>query len=181
MRTPVAWTPYWDWRPRTNPEIFYHYFCGTAPTHHLFGLRAALEMIKEEGLSNVWARHETLSRAIWAAVDTWGQAGALRLNVADPAHRSRSVTTVHAANGAGTDLRKWVESQAGVTLGIGLGMGTDADPDSDSVFRIGHMGHVNAHMVLGALGVIEAGLIATSTPIGAGALAQSTNVVAQSD
>jgi len=172
-------TPYWDWRPRTNPEIFYHYFCGTAPTHHLFGLRAALDMINGEGLDAVWTRHEVLSHAIWAAIKAWGQAGALRLNVADPAYRSRSVTTVHAADGAGTALRNWVESQAGVTLGIGLGMGTDADPNSDSVFRIGHMGHVNAQMVLGALGAIEAGLIATKTPIGTGALRAAAEVIAE--
>ena len=41
---------YWDWRPRTEPDGYYQYFCGTAPTHHIYGLRAALDMIAEEGL-----------------------------------------------------------------------------------------------------------------------------------
>jgi alanine-glyoxylate transaminase/serine-glyoxylate transaminase/serine-pyruvate transaminase len=41
-------TPYWDWRPRMAPEEFYRYFNGTAPTHHLYGLRVALDMILKE-------------------------------------------------------------------------------------------------------------------------------------
>ena len=55
---------YWDWVPRANPEFYYQLFCGTAPTHHLYGLRVALDMIKAEGLEHVWARHEVLARAI---------------------------------------------------------------------------------------------------------------------
>ena len=66
---------YWDWAPRVAPQLFYEYFCGTAPTHHLFGLRIALDMLKDEGLPHICARHETLAQAIWSAVDIWGQAG----------------------------------------------------------------------------------------------------------
>ena len=47
-------TSYWDWRPRTDPEMYYQYFDGTAPTHHLYGLRTALDMIKAEGLEAVF-------------------------------------------------------------------------------------------------------------------------------
>ena len=47
---------YWDWEPRANPEEYYQLFCGTAPTHHLYGLRVALDMIHDEGLEQVWAR-----------------------------------------------------------------------------------------------------------------------------
>mgnify|MGYP001801014722 CR=1 FL=1 len=75
-------TRYWDWRPRSEGAEFYRYFCGAAPTHHLYGLRAALDMINEEGLEQVWARHMTLAEAIWAAFDQWGTAGAVELNVA---------------------------------------------------------------------------------------------------
>ena len=57
-------TPYWDWAPRDEAEQFYMNFGGTAPTHHLYGLRTALDMINEEGLEAVWARHETLARAV---------------------------------------------------------------------------------------------------------------------
>jgi len=57
-----------------------------------------------------------------------------------------------------------------VTLGIGLGMADPDDPAWHGYFRIAHMGHVNAHMTLGALAVIEAGLQARDIPRGAGAL-----------
>lgn len=149
-------THYWDWRPRANPAWFSQYFDGTAPTHHLYGLREALAMIGEEGREAVWSRHETLARAVWAAVEHWGQGESpLRLNVADPAQRSHAVTTVNAGSAKGTALREWVEGNAGLTLGIGLRL----EP-TDNYFRVGHMGHVNAHMILGALAVIEAGMLA---------------------
>ncbi|RKF14125.1 alanine--glyoxylate aminotransferase family protein [Roseovarius spongiae] len=160
--------PYWDWTRRARPDVFYQYFAGTAPTHHIYGLRAALDLILDEGLEAVWARHETLARAIWVAAQTWGEAGALRLNVAQPAHRSHAVTALSLPAPKGTELRDWVQENAGVTLGIGLGMAEPDDPAWHGFFRIGHMGHVNAHMVLGALGAIEAGLAARDIPHGAG-------------
>ncbi len=169
---------YWDWEPRANPGFFYQYFGGTAPTHHLLGLRAALDMIHGEGIENVWARHATLARAVWAAVDCWGQAGTMRLNMASPDHRSNAVTTVLLPPKKGSDLRAWLEANTGVTLGIGLGMNTPEDPNSDGVFRIGHMGHVNAHMVLGVLGAIEAGLLALDIPHGGGAIEAAAKVMA---
>jgi alanine-glyoxylate transaminase/serine-glyoxylate transaminase/serine-pyruvate transaminase len=73
--------------------MFYQYFGGTAPTHHLYGLRAAMDLIAAEGgIEAVWARHETLARAIWAACEVWGQEGPLELNIGDPKLRSRAVT-----------------------------------------------------------------------------------------
>ncbi len=166
-------TPYWDWRPRVAPEAYYQYFNGTAPTHHLFGLRAALDMIAEEGLENVWARHARLAEAIWAAVEAWGQGGTMRLNVADRATRSHAVTSIALAAPDADRLRYWCEHEAGLTLGIGLGR----EP-ADGWFRIGHMGHVNAHMVLGALGVIEAGLTALDIPHGSGGCGAAAKVLA---
>lgn len=158
-------TRYWDWRPRAHPQVYYQYFAGTAPTHHLYGLRAALDMIKDEGLENVWARHTTLAKAVWAAIDSWGAAGPMEPNMATPEGRGHSVTSIYLGEGNGDRLRAWCEHEAGVTLGIGLGRA----PES-AWFRIGHMGHVNAHMVLGTLSVIEAGLTALDIPHGAGAL-----------
>ncbi len=172
-------THYWDWRPRSAPDEFYQYFDGTAPTHHLFGLRAALDMIAEEGQEAVWARHATLARAIWAAFDTWGAEGPIRLNIADPATRGHSVTSVSLGAPHGTALRHWLTDTAGMTLGIGLGMGTPGDPHADGFFRIAHMGHVNAHMVLGVLGGIEAGLTALGIPHGRGALEAAAAVCAE--
>ena len=168
---------YWDWVPRSAPELFYQYWSGTAPTHHLYGLREALDMIAEEGLEKIWARHETLARAVWAATDVWGQEGPLRLNVAQPSHRSHAVTSLAIAAPNGTRLRHWTEKNTGVTLGIGLGMETEEDPHSTGFFRIGHMGHVNAHMVLGVLGSIDAGLKALRIPHGRGALEAASEVI----
>ncbi|WP_323785544.1 pyridoxal-phosphate-dependent aminotransferase family protein [Thalassovita sp.] len=170
---------YWDWTPRFNPESFYQYFGGTAPTHHLFGLRAALDMIHAEGMENVWRRHDVLARAIWAAADVWGSDGPLRLNVADPDHRARSVTSLRLGLPYGPQLREWVEENAGVTLGIGLGMSEDGDPQGRGYFRIGHMGHVNAHMVLGMLGSIDTAFKALDVPHGGGALDAAAMVMAK--
>ena len=169
---------YWDWTPRTNPEMFYQYFGGTAPTHHIYGLRAALDMLHEEGMSEVWMRHSILAQAIWAAVEAWGQGGPMSMNVADPAHRSHAVTSVRLGAPLGTQLREWVQNEVGMTLGIGLGMSEENDPKGDGFFRIGHMGHVNAQMVLGVLGGIEAGLSALDIPHGSGALAAAAKVIA---
>jgi alanine-glyoxylate transaminase/serine-glyoxylate transaminase/serine-pyruvate transaminase len=169
---------YWDWVPRTEPEGFYQYFCGTAPTHHLYGQRAALDMILAEGLEAVWSRHQTLARAVWTAVEHWGAGGPMRLNIADPKLRSTAVTAVSIGKPHGADLQAWLPAHAGVTLGIGLGMETEDDPHSAGSFRIGHMGHLNTQMVLGTLGAIEAGLRALSIPFGSGALEAAAEVCA---
>lgn len=161
--------PYWDWRPRAAPQIFYERFAGTAPTHGLFALDEALSMIEEEGLETIWARHATLARAVWAACDAWGPPVAL--NVADPAHRSHAVTALSVGAPHGRELRAWVEG-CGVTLGVPLG-----HEPPDGHLRIGHMGHVNAHMVLGVLGVMEAGLGALGFSHGPG-VAAAARVVA---
>ena len=114
-------TPYWDWGPRANASEFWQYWAGTAPTHHLYGLREALNMIAEEGLPAVWARHDVLARTVWAAFDAWAVGNpAIGLNVADPVNRGRSVTAARLGAPHATRLRDWCEHRAGVTLGIGL-------------------------------------------------------------
>jgi alanine-glyoxylate transaminase/serine-glyoxylate transaminase/serine-pyruvate transaminase len=171
---------YWDWRPRIDPEGFYQYFGGTAPTHHLLGLRAALDLIAEEGgIEAVWHRHDVLAHAAWAAFEAWGQGGPMKINIADPAERSRAVTALSLGADNGTRLRRWVEANGGLTLGIGLGMSAPGDPKGDGFFRLGHMGHINPHMMLGALGVIEAGLKALDIPHGAGALSAAAEVISK--
>lgn len=172
-------TPYWDWGPRVDAEIYFQHFYGTAPTHHLFALREALNMIHEEGVENVWARHGALARAVWAAGDAWSQDGAFRLNIADPAHRSHSVTAMSLSGDDGDRLRAWTETQAGVTLGIGIGRHKPGSPDNGAHFRLAHMGHVNAHMTLGALGVVDAGMKALGIAHGHGALEAAAQVIAQ--
>ena len=173
-------TPYWNWAPRTEGGEFFRKFGGTAPTQHLYGLREALDMLlNEEGLEAAWARHATLARAVWAALEAWGAQGPVEINVAAPEQRAHAVTSVRIGRPLGTELRRWCERQAGVTLGIGLGMATEDDPNSDGFFRIAHMGHVNAHMTLGALSVIEAGLRALDIPHGEGALSAAAAVVGE--
>ncbi|MEN8919513.1 MAG: aminotransferase class V-fold PLP-dependent enzyme [Octadecabacter sp.] len=164
---------YWDWRPRIEGDEYWKYFDGTAPTHHIYGLREALDMIKEEGLKNVWARHDGLARAIWAAIDAWSAQGPLQINVADPTARSRAVTSLCLEEGQADALRAWCEDNMGVTLGIGLGR-----TPASAFFRLGHMGHVNGHMVLGFLGTIDAGLKALGIPHGAGALEAASQTLA---
>lgn len=173
-------TPYWDWTPRADGPEFWQYWHGTAPTHHLFGLREALDMIlHEEGLPQVWARHEALANAVWAAFAAWGQGhDRIALNIADPAARARAVTAARFGAPDATRLRQWCEHKAGVTLGIGLGMATPDDPQATGALRVAHMGHVNAHMTLGVLAVMEAGMQALSIPHGPGALEAAAMVVA---
>lgn len=171
-------TPYWDWEGRATPDHLYEYFDGTPPTHHLFGLRQAVDMILDEGLENVWARHEILTQAYWAAVETWGQGGALRFNIADPAHRSHAVTTLKLGGADGTRLREWLTEHLGITLGIPLGFGAIGSPEFDGYFRIGHMGHINAHMVLGIIGAIETGFTALDIPHGTGATRAAAELLA---
>jgi alanine-glyoxylate transaminase/serine-glyoxylate transaminase/serine-pyruvate transaminase len=169
---------YWDWTPRAQPEAFFQYFGGTAPTHHLYGLRVALDMMHAEGMEHVWARHARLAQAVWAACEAWGQGGPLRLNVADPAQRSHAVTALRIGAPHGTELRRWVQENIGLTLGIGLGMSEPNDPNGDGFFRLGHMGHVNGQMILGLLGGIEAGLTALDIPHGTGAIEAAAKVIA---
>jgi len=170
-------TPYWDFLPRINPEVFYEYFYGTAPTHHLFGLREALNMIFDEGLDQIWARHAKLSQAIWSAFESWGEGSSIRLNIKKPQQRSHSVTSASMDPPYATELRRWTEHKVGVTLGIGLGMADPSDPAYHGFFRVAHMGHVNAHMTLGMLSVIDAGLKALNIPHGDAALEAASRIV----
>lgn len=173
-------TPYWSIAPRVAPEAFWQYFGGTPPTQHLFGLAEALSMIvDEEGLEAVWARHARLARSIWAAFDAWGAEGSgIVCNVADRATRAHSVTAATFPNGGAGRLRSWLETEAGVTLGIGLGMALPHEPGYGDYLRIGHMGHVNPHMVMGVLGTMEAGLCALNIPHGSGAIESAARAFA---
>lgn len=171
-------TPYWDWKPRGTGAEFWQYFGGTAPTHHLYGLREALTMIlDEEGIENTWDRHRRLASAVWAAFETWGKGTGIGLNIADPRARGWSVTSATIPHGGAGRLRQWLEAEAGVTLGIGLGMALPSEPAYADFLRVGHMGHVNAHMVLGVLAAMEAGMQALEIPHGPGALEAAAGAV----
>jgi alanine-glyoxylate transaminase/serine-glyoxylate transaminase/serine-pyruvate transaminase len=171
-------TRHLDWRPRADPPTPSQRFNGTAPTHHLYGLRESLDMIvREEGIEAVWARHATLARAVWAAFEAWEQPRGVRLNVRERAYRSHAVTALELP-GHGTRLREWTERHAGLTLGIGIGMAPPEDPRWHDFFRVGHMGHLSAHSLMGTLGCIGAGLKALGVPHGDGGLDAAATVVA---
>jgi alanine-glyoxylate transaminase/serine-glyoxylate transaminase/serine-pyruvate transaminase len=83
------------------------------------------------------------------------------------------VTSLALGPGQADALRRWTRDRTGVTLGVGLGR----DP-ADAYFRIGHMGHVNAHMVLGVLATMEAGMTALGIPHGPGAVEAAAQAIA---
>ena len=173
-------TPYWDWKPRGTGAEFWQFFGGTAPTHHLYGLREALTMIlDEEGLPQVWSRHRKLAGAVWAAFDAWGQGNDIALNMADLDARGCSVTAARIGDGGAGRLRNWLETEAGVTLGIGLGMALPGEPAYGDFLRVGHMGHVNAHMTLGVLAAMEAGMQALGIPHGSCAVEAAAGALVQ--
>lgn len=171
-------TSYWDWEKRVRAEIFAHRWAGTAPTHHLFGLREALDMILyEETLPHVWARHTLFAQAIWAAIEAWGQSGDLRLNISDPAKRSSAVTTVWTGHDDANRLRSWCEDFAGLTLGLGISLTEMDGSPGGNLFRIGHMGHLNVPMIMATLGTIDAGLKALNIPHHDAGLTAATQVI----
>jgi alanine-glyoxylate transaminase / serine-glyoxylate transaminase / serine-pyruvate transaminase len=155
-------TPYWDWTERDMAEN-YRVYGGTAPVHLLFALRQAIDMIHEEGLENIFLRHRLLAEAVRSAVAVWSEGQVLNFNIAEASERSNTVTTVAMAGSRNpADLQRYCKEKCGVVLGTGIG------ELAGQAFRIAHMGHVNAPMILGTLGVIEVGLQALGIPHGKG-------------
>jgi len=165
-------TAYWDWGPRMQAGAHYLRYCGTPPVSHLYGLRAALDMIAEEGLENIWARHAVFGDAVRAAVEAWSTDGGLAFAVRDPAARSNAVTTILSGSVDAPRLRAICETGGGLTLGIGIGA------FENRAFRIGHMGHMNPPQLLGTLATVEAALLAMDAPIGASGVAAAAAALA---
>jgi alanine-glyoxylate transaminase/serine-glyoxylate transaminase/serine-pyruvate transaminase len=148
-------TPYWDWTARDG-KVHYQRYAGTPPEQLLFALRAALDMMEAEGLDAIFLRHRLLAEAVRRAVAVWAEGGALGFNITAPAERSDTVTTILLPNPGA--LQDYCNFKCGVVLGTGFG------EMAGKAFRVAHMGHVNAPMVLGTLGVIETGLAALAIP-----------------
>jgi alanine-glyoxylate transaminase / serine-glyoxylate transaminase / serine-pyruvate transaminase len=155
-------TPYWDWTDREG-DLHYQKYAGTPPEHLLFGLRKALDMLFEEGLDNAFRRHYLLAESVRRAVEVWAEGQAIGFNITEPGERSDTVTCV-LMNGSRDPetLRAYCQQKCGVTLGQGIG------ELSGKAFRIAHMGHVNAPMILGILSTIEVALAALDVPHGKG-------------
>jgi len=151
---------YWDWRKR-KADYSYRKFCGTAPQNLLFGLEAALTLIEREGMAAVHARHALLARAVQAAVERWSQGGAVSLHCRLPAARSVSVTTIDVRADIDVEaLRTVARERFEVAFAGGLG------PQTGRAFRIGHLGDVNAAMILGCLAGVEAAMLVQGIPFG---------------
>jgi alanine-glyoxylate transaminase/serine-glyoxylate transaminase/serine-pyruvate transaminase len=156
-------TPYWDWTEREGAE-HYRKYAGTAPVHLLFAMRKAVDMLYEEGLDNTFERHRLLAEAVRRAVAVWSEGQVLGFNIAEANERSDTVTTVLMNGADPAALRRYCKDKCGVVLGLGIG------DLADQAFRIAHMGHVNAPMILGTLGVVETGLTALKIPHGRGGM-----------
>jgi alanine-glyoxylate transaminase/serine-glyoxylate transaminase/serine-pyruvate transaminase len=165
-------TAYWNWTARMDRSKHYLRYCGTPPVSHLYGLREALDMLLEEGLDAVWARHRVFADAVRAAVEAWASHGGIEFNITDPQARSDAVTTILTGGIDAARLRALAERQAGLTLGIGLGDWEGA------AFRIGHMGHLNPPHVLGTLATVEAVLHAMEAPIAGSGVAAAAERLA---
>ena len=144
-------TSYWDWTARDG-ESHYQKYSGTPPEQLLFALRKALDMLFAEGLDNVFLRHRLLAEAVRRAVAVWKTGNVIDFNVVEPGDRSNAVTTVLMNGYDPKLLRAYCDTKCGVVLGHGIGK------LNGKAFRIAHMGHINAPMVLGTLGVIEQAL-----------------------
>ena len=154
-------TRYWDWTFRQG-TAHYQKYGGTPPEHLLFGLRKALDLLLAEGLEHATRRHALLAEATRHAVDRWAEGGVLAINATHAAERANSITCVLTPERDPQPLLDYCRTKCGVVLGVGIG------PYSGRAFRIAHMGHVNAPMVIGALGAVEMGLAALRIPHGAG-------------
>ena len=151
---------YWDWG-RRKADYSYRKFCGTAPQNLLFGLEAALALLEREGMAAVYARHALLARAVQAAVECWSREGAVSLHCRVPEARSVSVTTIDVRAGIDVEaLRSVARERFQVAFAGGLG------PQTDRAFRIGHLGDVNAAMILGCLAGVEAAMLVQGIPFG---------------
>jgi alanine-glyoxylate transaminase/serine-glyoxylate transaminase/serine-pyruvate transaminase len=164
---------YWDWRPMLDSNAGF-YFPYTPATNMLRGLQEALAMLDEEGLPNVFARHRRHGAATRAAVEAWGEAGAVEVQCQAAADYSSSLTAVRLAAGHGADaLRALILERFNMSLGNGLGV------LKDKVFRIGHLGDFNDLSLMGALAGVEMGLRLAGAPCGEGGLEAAMDVLRQ--
>jgi alanine-glyoxylate transaminase/serine-glyoxylate transaminase/serine-pyruvate transaminase len=145
---------YWSWQDmlEANRDGFFPY---TPATNLLYGLKASLDILEEEGLDNVFARHARHAKATRAAVRHWG----LELQCALPQDYSNSLSAVRMPEGVSADaFRKIVFERLNMSLGNGLAR------LKDRVFRIGHLGDFNDLSLLGTLAGVEMGFALAGVP-----------------
>ncbi|MGQ0525176.1 MAG: pyridoxal-phosphate-dependent aminotransferase family protein [Betaproteobacteria bacterium] len=161
---------YWSWDEMlaNNKNGFFPY---TPATNLLYGLREALRMLEEEGLDNVFKRHDRHAEATRRAVRAWN----LEVLCLSPAEYSSSLTAVLMPEGhSEIRLRDVVLEQFNMSLGSGLGK------LRDKVFRIGHLGSFNDLMLMGTLAGVEMGLTLAGVPHRQGGVAAAMEYLTSS-
>jgi alanine-glyoxylate transaminase/serine-glyoxylate transaminase/serine-pyruvate transaminase len=162
---------YWDWQPmlQANESGFFPY---TPATNLLYGLREALQMLDEEGLPNVFARHARHGEATRRAVRAWG----LEINCADEREHSASLTGIRMPDGHDADrLRAIILERFDMSLGQGLGK------LKGKLFRIGHLGSFNDLTLCGTLAGVEMGLRIAGVPHRSGGIVAAMEYLAQAE
>ena len=163
---------FWDWGEMlgANANGFFPY---TPATNLLYGLREAIHMLEEEGLANVFARHDRHAEATRRAVRAWN----LEILCQEPAEYSSSLTAVMMPAGHDADrFRKVVLENFDMSLGQGL------SKLSGKIFRIGHLGDFNDLTLMGTLAGVEMGLALAAGPHKqGGVLAAMEHLTAQAD
>ncbi len=160
---------YWDWKAMLAPnqDGFFPY---TPATNLLYGLREAIEMLEEEGLDQVFARHDRLAEATRRTVRAWG----LEIQCRHENEQSSSLTAIRMPDGTGANaLRKIISEQYDMSLGTGLAK------LADQVFRIGHLGHFNELMLTGTLCGVEMGLTLAQTPFKPGGIVAALDYLSE--
>jgi alanine-glyoxylate transaminase/serine-glyoxylate transaminase/serine-pyruvate transaminase len=162
---------YWDWQEMLKPNRS-GFFPYTPPTNLLYGLREALLMLREEGLDNVFKRHDRHAEATRAAVRSWG----LEIVCEDPREYSSSLTAVFTPEGHDADkLRAVILEHFDMSLGAGL------SKFAGKVFRIGHLGSFNDLMLAGTLCGVEMGLRLAGVPHKEGGVMAAMNSLAPAE
>jgi alanine-glyoxylate transaminase / serine-glyoxylate transaminase / serine-pyruvate transaminase len=142
----------WDDMLTMNKQGFFPY---TPATQMLQGLAVAIDMLHEEGLENVFARHDRLAEATRRAIRAWG----LEIVCRDPRYYSPTITAVLLPDGFDADaLRALALDQFNISYGASFG------PFAGKMFRIGHLGDTNELMILGALAAAEMSFALSSVP-----------------
>ena len=145
---------FWDWGEMiaANADGWFPY---TPSTNLLYGLREAIEMLEEEGLENVFARHDRHAEATRRAVCAWG----LEILCENPEEYSSALTAIVMPAGHDADrLREVILRHFDMSLGMGL------SKLKGKVFRIGHLGDFNDLTLMGSLAGVEMGLALAGVP-----------------
>ena len=161
---------YWDWGPMlgNNASGFFPY---TPATNLLYGLEEALKIIlDEEGLENIFVRHQRHAKATRIAVEAWGLETLCQVEE----EHSPVLTAVVVPDGHDADhVRKIIHDKFDMSLGTGLGK------VKGKVFRIGHLGDINDLTLLGALSGVEMGLELAGVPITKGGVQAAMDYLAK--